>query len=101
MNSLDEHGCSLLHYVAALDYHEIVNLLHEYGADLSLKTGYNSGGENMTPLMIAAAKGYQKTVKKLMRLGASLWQTGSNIKPSVSSTVMHPSTKSNEDIKQQ
>lgn len=58
VNSLDDHGCSLLHYVAALNYHEIVNLLHEYGADLSLKTGSNSGGENMTPLMIAAAKGY-------------------------------------------
>jgi ankyrin repeat protein len=26
----------------------------------------------LTPLMIAAAKGHEKTVKKLMRLGASL-----------------------------
>ena len=27
----------------------------------------------MTPLMVAAAKGHEKAVKKLMRLGAVFW----------------------------
>jgi hypothetical protein len=44
--------------------------MHEYGANLSLKTTFK--GQELTPLMIAAAKGHEKSVKKLMRLGASL-----------------------------
>jgi hypothetical protein len=30
-------------------------------------------GNNLTPLVIAAAKGHEKSVKKLIRLGAVFW----------------------------
>jgi len=49
--------------------------MHDYGANLSLKTANRQN--QLTPLMIAAAKGYEKTVKKLMRLGASLMHSSS------------------------
>lgn len=38
VNSLDNSGCSLLHYVAALNYHELVPIFYHFGANLSLKT---------------------------------------------------------------
>ena len=44
-------------------------MLHEHGADLNLKSS-----NDFTPLVIAAAKGYEKSVKKLIRLGATLWK---------------------------
>ena len=59
-----------MHYIVALNYHELITILHESGANLSLKTTVK--GQEMTPLMIAAATGHEKSVKKLMRLGASL-----------------------------
>lgn len=47
--------------------------MFEYGADLNLKTKVqNDEQKTMTPLVIAAARGNEKSVKKLMRLGASL-----------------------------
>jgi ankyrin repeat protein len=75
LNSFDEYGCALIHYIAALNYHELVHILYEYGANLSLKTATQRN--QLTPLMIAAAKGHEKTVKKLMRLGASLMHSSS------------------------
>ena len=38
LNSYDEYGCALIHYIAALNYHELVHILNYYGANLSLKT---------------------------------------------------------------
>jgi ankyrin repeat protein len=73
VNDLDEYGGSLLHYVTALDYYEMIPLLHEYGADLNIKSS-----NNMTSLVIAAAKGHEKSVKKLIRLGAVFWNDGEN-----------------------
>jgi ankyrin repeat protein len=83
LNSYDEYGCALIHYIAALNYHELVHILNEYGANLSLKTGTKRN--QLTPLMIAAAKGHEKTVKKLMRLGASLMHSSSMKLPPTSS----------------
>jgi ankyrin repeat protein len=71
VDSFDENGCALVHYVTALNYHELIPILNEYGANMSLKTF--SKIDQLTPLMIAAAKGHEKTVKKLMRVGASLF----------------------------
>ena len=65
MNLVDEKGASLLHYITALNYYELIPILHEYGANVNIKSS-----NNLTPLMIAAAKGHEKSVKKLMRLGA-------------------------------
>ena len=69
-------GATLIHYFAALNYHEMIQVLSHYGANLSLKTSTIDGQalpkQELTPLMIAAARGNEKTVKKLMRLGASL-----------------------------
>lgn len=66
INEIDAEGGALIHYITALDYYELLNLLHENGADLNLKSK-----ENLTPLVIAAAKGCEKSVKKLIRLGAT------------------------------
>jgi uncharacterized protein YpbB len=38
LNSIDLSGCSILHYVAALNYHELVSIFYQFGANLSLKT---------------------------------------------------------------
>lgn len=38
LNSYDDYGCALIHYISALNYHELVQILHDYGANLSLKT---------------------------------------------------------------
>lgn len=71
LNSLDQNGVSLLHYLIALNYFELIKPLCEMGVDINLKT--LSG---LSPLVIAAAKGYEKAVKKLIRLGAILWKGG-------------------------
>lgn len=68
LNSKDDKGCALIHYICALNYHDLIPLMHEYGADINLPMG----DKGRTPLVIAAARGNEKTVKKLMRLGASL-----------------------------
>lgn len=65
VNSVDEHDASILHYVSALNYYELIPILVENGADVNLKSK-----NGLTPLMISAAKGHEKAVKKLMRLGA-------------------------------
>lgn len=69
INDFDQDGNTILHYVTALNYYELIPLLYENGADLNVKSSKN----NLTPLMVAAAKGYEKSVKKLMRLGAVFW----------------------------
>jgi hypothetical protein len=38
IDSIDDRGCALLHYVAALNYQELVEVIHDYGGNLSLKT---------------------------------------------------------------
>ena len=68
--------------MVALNYHELVPIFHHYGANLSLKTQDKDPKLQLTPLMIAAAKGHEKTVKKLMRLGASLIHSVSMKTPS-------------------
>ena len=57
-----------MHLVAALNYYEIIPLLKDYGADLNILSA-----DHLTPLMVAAARGLEKSVKKLMRLGAVFW----------------------------
>lgn len=52
INELDEHGVALLHYFAALDYSELIQVFKEFGADLNIKTE-----NNLTPLIISAARG--------------------------------------------
>ena len=37
INEIDQYGGCLLHYIAALDYYELIPLLHESGADLNIK----------------------------------------------------------------
>lgn len=69
LNQFDPNGATLLHYVTALNYYELIPVLHEYGADINIKSALNQ----LSPLMIAAAKGHEKGVKKLMRLGAVFW----------------------------
>ena len=69
INEIDEYGASLLHYVTAINYYELIPILHEAGADLNIKTS-----NNLTPLIIAAAKGHEKSLKKLIRLGAVFWK---------------------------
>lgn len=69
LNEQDEQGATLIHYVTALDYHELITLLHEHGCDINVKTK-----NNITPLVIAAANNFEKSVKRLIRLGATFWK---------------------------
>ena len=64
LDSLDDRGISLIHYFAALDYADGVEFLHKYGANVNIK----AQGTNITPLVIAAARGHEKTVRVLMPL---------------------------------
>ena len=68
INGLDQYGAALLHYITALDYSELISILYEHGADLNVQSK-----DQLTPLVIAAAKGHEKSVKKLIRLGAVFW----------------------------
>ena len=54
----DETGVSLIHYLAVLDYYEVIYVLLQTGANVNLKVS----GTNLTALIIAAARGNQKTV---------------------------------------
>lgn len=67
LNQIDSYGASLLHYVTALDYYELIPILFEHQADINIRSS-----SCLTPLVIAAAKGYEKSVKKLIRYGAVL-----------------------------
>jgi hypothetical protein len=54
----DETGVSLIHYLAVLDYYEVIYVLLQTGANVNLKVS----GTNLTALIIAAARGNEKTV---------------------------------------
>jgi len=62
----DETGVSLIHYLAILDYYEVIEVLICMGADVNLKVNET----NLTPLIIAAARGNEKTVEILVQQGA-------------------------------
>ena len=68
LNESDEHGASLIHYFTALDYPELIEFMHSQGADINLK----AKDSNFSPLVIAAAKGLDKSVRILMKLGAKI-----------------------------
>lgn len=80
LNSFDANGVALIHYIVALNYYELIQTICEHGGDINIKS--QSG---LSPLVIAAANGntlifvikytigYEKSVKKLIRLGAVLW----------------------------
>lgn len=69
LNEYDQYGGTLIHYITGLNYYELIPLLHANGVDINIRTSSN----NVSPLMIAISKGHEKSVKKLMRLGASFW----------------------------
>jgi ankyrin repeat protein len=65
LDSYDEYGLSLIHYVTTLDWPEVIKALAERRADLN-RTAL---GSNITPLIIAAALGNQRSVKALIKHG--------------------------------
>lgn len=67
LNEKDSQGCALVHYIAALNYYELIELLKDYGAALNIKTD----NENLTPLVISAAQGNKKTLSRLLSFGVS------------------------------
>ena len=64
-NSFDINNFTLLHYICALDYYEIIPIYLQNGISLNLKSEINS----TTPLQIAILKGNTKTVSRLVKLG--------------------------------
>lgn len=74
LNEQDQNGACFIHYVTALNYYEMITLLHDNGADINLLT--KSG---LSPIVIAAAKGHEKSVKRLMRLGAVFGQASQTL----------------------
>ena len=68
LDAPDDQGVSLIHYLTALDYSELIEFVHSYGANINLKPK----DSNFSPLVIAAAKGLYKSVRTLMHLGAEI-----------------------------
>jgi hypothetical protein len=68
LNMPDCDGISLVHYFAVLDYHELIEMIATYGANINLK----AKGTNLTPLIIAASRGFDKSIRCLINLGAQI-----------------------------
>ena len=68
-----------MHYVTALNYYELIQVLVENGANINIQSSTN----NITPLVIAAAKGHEKCVKWLIRLGAHFWHDSEEVESSI------------------
>jgi len=66
LNTPDEHGASLIHYLTALNENEIVEILCKYGVDKDLKVAQT----NFNPLMIAAARNLEQIFNTLQSYGA-------------------------------
>ena len=77
LDAPDEQGASLVHYLTALDYSELIEFVHSYGANINLK----ARDSNFSPLVIAAAKGLDKSVRTLMHLGAEILQRSRTPEP--------------------
>jgi hypothetical protein len=75
LNEKDSQGCALIHYIAALNYYEMIELLRSYGAALDIKTD----NEHLTPLVISAAKGNKKTLSRLLSFGVREEEKQGNI----------------------
>ena len=58
----------MIHYFVCLDFEDIVYLLESYGADINIRDKVNG----LTPLVVAAAKGLDKTARVLVSLGANI-----------------------------
>ena len=58
----------MIHYFVCLNLDDMVYLLESYGADINIKDKVNG----LTPLVVAAAKGLDKTARVLVSLGANI-----------------------------
>jgi ankyrin repeat protein len=66
IDSYDEHGFALVHYLAHVNYFEAIKLIFQHGANLNIKTKHSEE----YPLLIASAKGYEQTVQVLIQCGS-------------------------------
>ena len=64
----DSDGVSLIHDLAVLNHSEAIELMAKNGANVNLAVK----GTNITPLVIAASRGCDSTVKVLVRAGARI-----------------------------
>jgi len=68
LNKCDNKGLSIIHYIVCLDYYELIADLHTLGANLSLATSIpGKDNENMIPIVICSAKGFQNTLSELLK----------------------------------
>jgi ankyrin repeat protein len=65
LEEFDEFGAKLIHYACALNLHEMICVLHEFGCNLDAKVL----GKNLTPILIATICNHQETIKVLNDLG--------------------------------
>jgi len=56
--------------VAALDFYNLIQSFSAVGADLNVRTVET----HLTPLIISAALGHEKTLKRLLTYGAVFWE---------------------------
>lgn len=68
LETSDADGVGLVHDLAVLDHAAAIEMMIEHGANVNLAVP----GTNITPLVIAAARGHDSTVKALVRCGASI-----------------------------
>jgi len=57
--------------VTVLDYPELIQVLYKNGVNMNLK----ARNSNLTPLIIAAARGFDRCVTRLMSCGAKILPT--------------------------
>ena len=68
LNTPDEFGASLIHYITALNMTDLIEVLCMHGADINVK----AKDTNLTPLVIAAAHGFDQSCRILMAKGAQV-----------------------------
>ena len=68
LNTADDSGYCLLHYIVALDFDESIRLLKANGADIDVKVK----DSHISALVIATARGNEQTSRTLVQLGAQL-----------------------------
>ena len=66
LNTPDEFGACLIHYITALNLTDLIEFLSMHGADINVK----AKDTNLTPLVIAAAHGHDQSCRILMAKGA-------------------------------
>ncbi|XP_066293026.1 poly [ADP-ribose] polymerase tankyrase-1-like [Branchiostoma lanceolatum] len=92
-NAKDESGMTPLHYAAAFDIYQAIDLLSEAGADMNAQ---DSNGR--TPLVVAASMAHVDTVRHLLELQVMVDVTGRDGRTALHQAVVTCSYRQSDDV---